>query len=190
LSSVEFLSVYKNLVYLIESSVQKMKFLTIQLFFILANVYLSMAILYRGTLCGWAESTTSQPILCNGSDPRHSCPVNYTRQFFRDGSAFCYRSNTTTEIQYGLIGTICGGLARNPCGGVSPAEKCPTGYIQDFRHVCYKSDSKIEDLPGTFCGVISDDVGTTCNGLPVGQCPKGYLAINYDTEKWHACAKE
>jgi hypothetical protein len=48
----------------------------------------------------------------------------------------------------------------------------------------------MEDLPGTFCGVISDNVGKTCNDLPVGKCPKGYLAINYDAEGWHACAKE
>ena len=167
-----------------------MKFLTIQLFFIMVNVYLSMAILYRGTICGWADDETDRPILCNGSDPRHSCPANYTRAVFQSGSAICYTSNTTTEIQYGLTGTICGGLARNPCGGVSPAEKCPTGYIQDFRHVCYKSDPKMEDLPGTFCGVISDGQGITCDRLPVGKCPKGYLAINYDAEQWHACAKE
>ena len=108
-------------------------------FFILANTYLSIAILYRGTACGWAEFTITQPILCNGTDPRHACPP---------------------------------------------------GYTQDFRHVCYKSDSKMEDLPRTFCGIISDGVGPTCDGLPVGKCPDKYLAINYDTMNWHACAKE
>jgi len=167
-----------------------MKFLIIPLVFILVNVYLSMAILYRGTLCGWAEFDTDQPILCNGSDPRHSCPANYSRQVFRDGGAYCYKLSTTTEVDYGLNGTICGGLARYDCGGVSPAEKCPKGYIQDFRHICVKLDPKMEDLPGTFCGVISEGVGQTCDGLPVGQCPNGYHAINYDTELRHACAKE
>ena len=112
-----------------------MKFLTIQLLFILTNTYLSVAILYRGTVCGWAEVTTEQPILCNGTDPRHGCPNGYSRQLFEDGGAYCYKSNTTGEGQYGLNGTICGGLVRNPCGGVSPAEKCPKGYTQDFRHV-------------------------------------------------------
>ena len=167
-----------------------MKLFAIELLLIIGCFHLSMSILYRGTLCGWAESTTTQPILCNGSDPRHSCPINYTRQVFEDGTAICYKSNTSTAIEYGLTGTICGGLARNPCGGVSPAEKCPAGYIQDFRHVCYKNNSKIEDLPGTFCGVISDGLGITCDHSPVGKCPQGYLAINYDAEKWHACTKE
>jgi len=97
-----------------------------------------MAILHRGTLCGWAGATTDQPILCTPSDPRHSCPVNYTRQLFQDGGAYCYKTNTTTKPKNGLTGTICGGLARLSCGGVSPAETCPTGYIQDFRHICYK----------------------------------------------------
>jgi hypothetical protein len=91
-----------------------MKILTIQLLFITANVYLSMTILYRGTLCGWAEATTDHPILCNGSDPRRSCPVNYTRQLFQDGGAYCYKTNTTTEPKNGLTGTMCGGLARFP----------------------------------------------------------------------------
>jgi hypothetical protein len=167
-----------------------MKFFTIQLLFVLANAYLSMAIIYRGTLCGWAEVSTTEPILCNGSDPRHSCPANYTRQLFRDGGAYCYKSNTTTEASYGLKGTICGGLARDPCGGESPAERCPTGYTQDFRHMCYKNDPKIEDLSGTYCGVISDGVGTTCDGLPVGRCPRAYRGINYEPERWHACIKE
>lgn len=167
-----------------------MKFLTIQLLFVLANAYLSMAIIYRGTLCGWAEVSTTEPILCNGSDPRHSCPANYTRQFFRDGGAYCYKSNTTTEASYGLKGTICGGLARDPCGGESPAERCPTGYTQDFRHMCYKNDPNIEDLSGTYCGVISDGVGTTCDGLPVGRCPRAYRGINYEPERWLACIKE
>jgi hypothetical protein len=166
-----------------------MKCLTVQLLFILANVYHSTAILYRGTACGWAELTTHQPILCNGTDPRHSCPNGYTRQLFKDGVAYCYKTNTS-EAQLGPTGTICGGLARNPCGGVSPAEKCPSGYIQDFRHVCYKSDPKQADLPGTFCGVISDGVGPTCAELSVGKCPQGYLAFNFDTMNWHACAKE
>jgi hypothetical protein len=167
-----------------------MKFLTIQLCFIIVNVYLSMAILYRGTLCGWAEATTEQPILCNGSNPRHSCPDGYTRQVSRDYVAYCYKSNTTTETQYGLTGTICGGLARNPCGGVSPAEKCPKGYIQDFRHVCYKNDSTIEDLPGTFCGLVYEGLGPTCNELQRGRCPEGYLALNFEEIDWHSCAKE
>ena len=167
-----------------------MNLFTIALLFVVVGAHLSMGILYRGTVCGWAESTTTEPIRCNGSDPRHSCPINYTKLAFADGTSLCYKSNTTTEVQHGLPGTICGGLARNPCGRVSPAEKCPTGYIQDFRHVCYKNDSKIEDLPGTFCGIISDDVGITCDQSPVGKCPTGYLAINYDAEKWHACAKE
>jgi hypothetical protein len=33
----------------------KMKFITNQVLFIIANAYISMAILYRRTLCGWAE---------------------------------------------------------------------------------------------------------------------------------------
>lgn len=167
-----------------------MKSFTIQFLFILVNAYLSMAILYRGTACGWAEHETDQPILCNGTDPRHSCPNGYVKQVFKDGGAYCYKNNTTSDAQYGLNGTICGGLARNPCGGVSPAEKCPKGYTQDFRHMCYKNDPKMEDLPGTFCGIISDGVGPTCGGLSVGKCPNGYLAFNFDTMNWHACAKE
>jgi hypothetical protein len=68
--------------------------------------------------------------------------------------------------------------------------KCPTGYIRDFRDVCYKSDPKMEDVSGTFCGVISNGVGQSCVGLPVGQCPKGYLVINYDEQKWYPCVVE
>jgi hypothetical protein len=26
--------------------------------------------------------------------------------------------------------------------------------------------------------------------MSVGKCPKGYVAINYDEQVWHACAKE
>ncbi|CAF0821590.1 unnamed protein product [Adineta steineri] len=167
-----------------------MKYLVIQLLFVIINAYHPIAILYRGTVCGWAETTTDQPILCNGLDPRHSCPINYTQQSFQEGVAYCYKTNSTSEPQNGLIGTICGGLARNPCGGISPAVACPPGYIQDFRHVCYKNSSKIEDLSGTFCGIVNDGTGVTCDGVQLGKCPKGYVAINYDEQKWHACTKE
>ena len=167
-----------------------MKFLTIQLLFIIANVYLATAILYRGTVCGWAENFTDKPILCNGSDPRHSCPKNYTREVSTDGVAFCVTSNTTTEGVYGLSGTICGGLARNPCGGMMPNKECPAGYVQDFRYVCYKNNTKMEDLPGTFCGVVNQGVGQTCDSLKLGECPKGYKALNYEEIQWNACVKE
>lgn len=42
-----------------------MKFLTVQVLLIIANVYLTMAVLYAGTLCGWAEPATTHPIKCN-----------------------------------------------------------------------------------------------------------------------------
>ncbi|CAF3673117.1 unnamed protein product [Rotaria socialis] len=146
--------------------------------------------IYRGTACGWAELTTSTPILCNGTDPRLGCPSGYSRQLLDEGVTYCYKINTTSGGKNGIPGTLCGGLARAACGGFIPNKQCPPGYTQDYRYICYKSDPEIEDLSGTICGVISGGKGQTCNRLQKGTCPDGYYAINFDQEDWHGCFKK
>ncbi|CAF2655848.1 unnamed protein product [Rotaria sp. Silwood2] len=167
-----------------------MKILVISLILIVVSVCFADITIYRGTACGWAELTTSSPILCNGSDPRHKCPSGYSRQIFTDGGAYCYKNNTTTSKQNGIPGTLCGGLARTLCGGLSPNKECPKGYTQDFRYICYKNDPTIEDLSGTVCGVISGYKGPTCDRLSIGTCPEGYYGIDFEKEGWHACFKK
>ncbi|CAF1315024.1 unnamed protein product [Rotaria sordida] len=167
-----------------------MKPLAILLVFIIVSICFGDITIYRGTVCGWAEYTTSSPILCNGSDPRHGCPSGYSRQMFKDGGAYCYKTNTTTSKQNGILGTLCGGLARARCGGLSPINVCPQGYTQDFRYICYKNDPTIADLSGTVCGVINEGKGQTCDRLSVGTCPEGYYGIDFKQENWHACFKQ
>ncbi|CAF5028133.1 unnamed protein product [Rotaria magnacalcarata] len=109
---------------------------------------------------------------------------------FEDGGSYCYKTNTTTGQQGAILGTLCGGLARALCGGLSPNKECPKGYTQDFRYICYKTDQKAEDLSGTICGVISEGKGQTCNGKTVGTCPEGYYGIDIEEGNWHACFKK
>lgn len=146
--------------------------------------------IYRGTICGWAELTTSSPILCNNIDPRHGCPSGYSRYMLLSGLSFCYKTNTTKSENSGIPGTLCGGLSRTSCGGFVPNKQCPPGYTQDPRYICYKTDPKIQDASGTVCGLISEGMGRTCNGLTKGTCPDGYYGIDYHTGDWHACFKK
>ena len=162
------------------------------LLLIIVNVYLAKGVLYAGTICGWAERGSTNPIRCNEHDPRDSCPMDYTRQVMNEGVTLCYKTKTTDvgEDEYGLPGTMCGGLAANPCGGVSPSQECPKGYTRAEGQFCYKSDPNIDDASGTFCGYIFEGTGTTCNGLPRGECPKGYVGINFPMYNTYMCVRE
>jgi hypothetical protein len=165
-----------------------MKFLPILLLFTLAITCFGDTTVYRGTACGWSDPSSATPILCNGFNPRFACPPGYSQQLFKDGVAYCYKTNTTTQKEGSVFGTLCGGLARALCGGLSPNEKCPSGYTQVDQWICYKSNPKTEDVSGTVCGVISDFVGQTCNGLPLRTCPDGYYPVDFEKEwDWHAC---
>ncbi|UJR11660.1 hypothetical protein I4U23_015841 [Adineta vaga] len=147
--------------------------------------------IYRGTVCGWGDSSTPPSILCQGFDPLNGCPSGYLQQRFKDGITYCYKNSTTMEKQGSPLGTLCGGLARTLCGGFSPNKECPPGYTQVDRWTCYKSDPTVEDASGTVCGVISDYVGQTCNGLPLRTCPFEYYPIDFEKEwDWHACFKK
>jgi hypothetical protein len=72
---------------------------------------------------------------------------------------------------------------------MTPWEKCPSGYAQAVDHVCCKSDPKIEDLSGTFCGLVYKGMGSRCGRLSLGQYPKGYLAFNDEAADFHTCYK-
>ncbi len=148
-----------------------------------------MTIQYQGTMCGIYEPGLNSSILCNGINVSHSCPMKYTKIVLVDAS-YCYRTNTTEEGD-GLTGTLCGIDTRITCGGLFPQTKCPTGYIYSSPDsVCYKHDPNVKDLQGTLCGYKSDANGPTCNGLPVGQCPKGYKAFHDEQAGFFICYKE
>jgi hypothetical protein len=168
-----------------------MKFLTILLLFTVAIICFADVTVYRGTVCGWGDPGNIVQILCNGLNPRLACPAGYSQQRLKENVAYCYKNETTTEKQGAMLGTLCGGLARAQCAGLSPNEKCPPGYTQAENWICYKSDPNVEDAPGTVCGVISDFVGQTCNGLPERTCPSGYYPVDFEKEwDWHACFKK
>jgi len=167
-----------------------MKFLTILLLFTVAITCFADTTVYRGTACGWGDPTDTT-ILCNGFNPRRGCPPGYSKQLFKSGVAYCYKTNTTIEKEGSIVGTLCGGLARALCDGLSTNEKCPPGYTQADRWICYKSDPTIQDVSGTVCGVSSDFVGQTCHGLPLRTCPDGYYPVDFEKElDWHACFKK
>ncbi|CAF1679511.1 unnamed protein product, partial [Adineta ricciae] len=142
-----------------------MKYLTIFLLLTSAIASLADTIVYRGTVCGWGDSSGPASILCQGFDPLNKCPPGYLQQQFKDGVAYCYKNSTTVEKQGAPIGTLCGGLARASCGGLGP-NKCPSGYSVSEGLTCYKSEATVEDASGTVGGVISDYRGQTGNGLP------------------------
>ena len=107
-----------------------MKFVPILLLFFVTVTCSGDTTVYRGTACGWADPSNLNQILCNGFNPRYECPPGYSQQRLKDDVAYCYKSNTTTQKEGSIVGTLCGGLARALCGGVSPNEKCPPGYTQ------------------------------------------------------------
>lgn len=153
------------------------------------NVSFCDNIIYNGTICGWAEAGTIEPILCKGFDPRRACPSDYSQQLFSDGFAYCYKTNTTTSnsSQSSAPGTICGGIQRVFCGGTSTRLNCPNGYSRSSNYICYKNDSMVEDASGTYCGLWNAGEGRTCGGFPAGTCPNGYFPVNKGN--WHICYK-
>ncbi|CAF1039783.1 unnamed protein product [Adineta steineri] len=152
-----------------------MKVLSIFLLFTIAVACFADTIVYRGTICGWGDPSNLNQVLCKGLNPIDSCPPGFLRQQLEGNVAYCYTNSTTMEKNGAPLGRLCGGLARNLCGGFSPNEY----------------DSKVEDTSGTVCGVVSDYIGQTCNGLPLRTCPFGYYSIDYEREwDWHACFKK
>lgn len=165
----------------------------------------------QGTICGLR---TGAGMDCDTINPLDGCPAGYSRNEWaisKTGTGrmqFCSKDGTDT-LQ-GRIGTICGfatGGTGYPCGGLNPfSDGCPAGYQQyqwltdwgsGITAWCYKTNATLDDLPGTLCGMQTNDglTGPTCQGYyPArGSCPSGYTlltwAVSFGNGRWSFCFK-
>ena len=154
----------------------------------------------KGTLCGLEEYAA-----CGLTLPSQRCPISYDNV---DGNV-CEKSQTNNGVSQ--IGTLCGIRMSDSsgivlCGGRNPlSDSCPDGYTKivnkDFQ-LCAKTDTSIDDLPGTLCGFhkYRDDggyasVNTDCDGFYPGRgaCPESYNLATIKTPAhqltYRLCAK-
>ncbi len=158
----------------------------------------NLEIIPSGTLCGFANYNSangwSGSILCNGYDPKTSCPTGYSSQ----GAAHDFSG--TTDTQYYCVksvsdssallpGSLCGRANYNTasqvwsssilCQGYDPKDSCPANYGRmnsihhggvDLDYFCAYNPNNLKLIPPTPAnnGVVTNNYVEINVSAPVG----------------------
>lgn len=154
---------------------------------------------FSGLICGLRTGAGHD---CGQVNPEtNTCVSGYAYNIWDIGQTgtgrmkFCSKQNADRSV--GMVGTICGltvGRGGPKCGERDPfSEGCPDGYSRYEWWVrwgrghmvwCYKTKEGMDDLPGTICGLQTNngDTGPTCDGYQPGRgsCPSGYYLVTWN----------